>query len=255
MAGDVIRLVTAPEEKIRHHYLHRHLLLGFNGRVQFFSDGCDTQLSAGKGCFLPPGHSYYLQGVLPNRLLTINVDINEGRRGKKEKEILQRMFLQPTAFSIDQTFCERISDWVVETQDSTYSVQKSIHLRSILIYSLYERIFDPAAIEQGSQERFSLEKIDKYIQTHLHEKIQVAEMADLCHLSVSRFYSRFRQATGQSPYQYVLKKRVERAEHLLRATDLPIYDIAVQSGFFSQSALNAAIKKEYRTSPSKLRSR
>ena len=48
----------------------------------------------------------------------------------------------------------------------------------------------------------------------------------------------FKAAIGQSPHQYVLARRIEHARGLLRDTDLPIVDVALSSGFSSQSHLS-----------------
>jgi AraC family transcriptional regulator len=48
----------------------------------------------------------------------------------------------------------------------------------------------------------------------------------------------FKAAVGQSPHQYVLGRRIERAKELLRNTDSPIVDVALSTGFSSQSHLS-----------------
>ena len=56
----------------------------------------------------------------------------------------------------------------------------------------------------------------------------------------------FKRATGTSPHQYVIQKRVERAKLLLLKTDLMIADIALQVGFSSQSHLTQHFKRQTR---------
>ena len=48
----------------------------------------------------------------------------------------------------------------------------------------------------------------------------------------------FKAAVGQSPHQFVLTRRIERAKELLRNTEMPIIDVALSVGFSSQSHLS-----------------
>jgi AraC family transcriptional regulator len=59
-------------------------------------------------------------------------------------------------------------------------------------------------------------------------------------LQISALYlpRAFKTAVGQSPHRYVLGRRVERAKTLLRNTDSPVADVALSSGFSSQSHLS-----------------
>ena len=59
----------------------------------------------------------------------------------------------------------------------------------------------------------------------------------------------FKAAVGQSPHQYVLARRIERAKELLRNTDLPVVDVALSSGFSSQSHLSHWFIRQVGVSP------
>jgi AraC family transcriptional regulator, regulatory protein of adaptative response / methylated-DNA-[protein]-cysteine methyltransferase len=70
----------------------------------------------------------------------------------------------------------------------------------------------------------------------------------------SRHLSRlFLRHVGASPVQTALTLRIGRAKRLLDATDLPLTDIAFQSGFGSVRSFNAAFLRLYGRSPSHLR--
>jgi AraC family transcriptional regulator len=59
----------------------------------------------------------------------------------------------------------------------------------------------------------------------------------------------FRDATSQTPHQYVIMCRIERAKHLLVETALPIIDIGHQVGFTDQSYFTAVFRKHMATTP------
>jgi AraC family transcriptional regulator len=61
-----------------------------------------------------------------------------------------------------------------------------------------------------------------YIQTHLDQNLSLAEIAAAINISPTYFSSLFKRATGNSPHQYVIQQRVERAKELLKTTDLAL---------------------------------
>ena len=66
-----------------------------------------------------------------------------------------------------------------------------------------------------------------------HEAWPVARLAQVSNVSQAHFARAFRQAFGLPPHRYLLTRRIERATALLRDTDLPILDIALQTGWNS----------------------
>ncbi|MFI5807216.1 GlxA family transcriptional regulator [Streptomyces sp. NPDC051561] len=66
---------------------------------------------------------------------------------------------------------------------------------------------------------------------HLHEPIQLRDMAEQESMSVRTFTRRFREEVGISPGQWLTQQRVERARHLLESSDLSIDQVARDAGF------------------------
>lgn len=73
------------------------------------------------------------------------------------------------------------------------------------------------------------------------------------HLSSSQFSRSFKKHTGTSPYDYLLSVRLARAKELLKNTNLPISDIAYQTGFASDSNFIYFFRKNEGISPLKFR--
>jgi AraC family transcriptional regulator len=78
----------------------------------------------------------------------------------------------------------------------------------------------------------------EFIETNLDQPLTLDAMA--AHVGISPLYlaRAFKAAIGQSPHQYVLARRIERAKELLRNTEMPIIDVALSVGFSSQSHLS-----------------
>ena len=65
------------------------------------------------------------------------------------------------------------------------------------------------------------------------EALDVPAIAAAAHTSPAHFSRRFKQTFGETPHQYLLTRRIERAKHLLRETDRSVTEISIDVGFHS----------------------
>jgi AraC family transcriptional regulator len=98
-----------------------------------------------------------------------------------------------------------------------------------------------------------LRQVTEYIHQHSAQNPSLMIMAEMVHISPYYFSRLFKQSTGLTPHQYLLKCRTKEAKRLLKTTNLLIADIAVQVGFVDQSHLNRHFKRHFGVSPSQLR--
>jgi AraC family transcriptional regulator len=87
------------------------------------------------------------------------------------------------------------------------------------------------------------------IRENLDGNIHLSQLARECGLSVSHFTRAFRKSFGVSPYRWVLERRIDYAKALLVTSDLPIANIALQSGFSDQAAFTRAFRRIVGDSP------
>jgi AraC-like DNA-binding protein len=88
-----------------------------------------------------------------------------------------------------------------------------------------------------------------FIEAHFDEPMTLAQLADLCALSVPRFATVFRQQVGLSPYRYLCGLRIQKAQALLLA-GVPGSTVAAEVGFFDQSHLARHFKRLCGMTPS-----
>lgn len=98
-----------------------------------------------------------------------------------------------------------------------------------------------------------LRQVTEYIHQHSAQNPSLMIMAEIVQMSPYYFSRLFKQSTGFTPHQYLLKCRTDRAKQLLKTTNLSIADIANQVGFVDQSHLNRHFKRHFGVSPSQLR--
>jgi AraC-like DNA-binding protein len=85
------------------------------------------------------------------------------------------------------------------------------------------------------------------------EHLDVDDMAAAAGLSRAHFSREFRRAFGESPHQYLLTRRLERAASLLRMTDRSVADICFSVGLQSVGSFTTSFTKTYGLSPTAYR--
>jgi AraC family transcriptional regulator len=105
---------------------------------------------------------------------------------------------------------------------------------------------------QGLTHR-QMQRITDYILAHLNEKLSLETLAQQVGFSAYHFTYLFRQTTGKTPHQFVLDKRLEQARQLLKATDLPLSQVALDVGFQNQSHFTQAFKSRLGVTPRQYR--
>jgi AraC family transcriptional regulator len=105
----------------------------------------------------------------------------------------------------------------------------------------------PPAVQKISGWR--MRRLLEYIEAHLEGDLSLEAMAAEVKVSPLYLARSFKAAIGQSPHQYVLSRRLERAKELLRGTDAPIVEVALSAGFSSQSHLSNWFVRQVGVSP------
>jgi len=94
-----------------------------------------------------------------------------------------------------------------------------------------------------------LARIEAYLEASAEQAVTLEVLAGLANLSVFHFARRFKQTTGQSPYQYVLGWKIRRARQLLLAGAMPVAEVSDALGFASPAHFSAAFKRAVGQSP------
>ena len=82
------------------------------------------------------------------------------------------------------------------------------------------------------------------------EPLDLRVLAREAHVSPRHFSRSFRRIFGETPHQYLISRRLERARHLLRTTELSVAEICLEVGFTSMSAFSRLFRAHFGVSPS-----
>ncbi len=94
-----------------------------------------------------------------------------------------------------------------------------------------------------------------HLRRHYREPLRVKEAAAVAGMSREHFTRLFMKETGESPAAYLRRLRLETAARLLRATALPVAEVALRSGFPNAAKLGALFRRRYRLTPTAYRRR
>ncbi|WP_030683330.1 GlxA family transcriptional regulator [Streptomyces sp. NRRL B-1347] len=92
-----------------------------------------------------------------------------------------------------------------------------------------------------------------WMERHLDQELTVDQLAARAHMSPRTFARRFQQETGTTPYRWLLRQRLLRAQELLEATDQTVDAIAWRSGFANAAALRHQFVRVLGTTPNAYR--
>jgi transcriptional regulator GlxA family with amidase domain len=84
---------------------------------------------------------------------------------------------------------------------------------------------------------------------HYDEPLDLAQLARAANVSERHFSRSFRRAYGETPYQYLLSRRMERARHLLRSTDMQVAEICLAVGFASVGSFTTTFRRHVGITP------
>jgi AraC-like DNA-binding protein len=93
----------------------------------------------------------------------------------------------------------------------------------------------------------------EYVEAHYTTDISLLEISEAAGLSVTQLTQVFQLATGQTPYSYVISRRLRRAVQLLRFKDMPIAHIAIDVGFADQAHMTRTFKRRFGKTPKLIR--
>jgi AraC-like DNA-binding protein len=91
------------------------------------------------------------------------------------------------------------------------------------------------------------------VDSRYDEPLDLRRLARESHVSPRHFSRSFRRVFGETPHQYLLSRRLERARHLLRTTEMPVAEICLEVGFTSVGSFTTTFTRQIGVSPTTFR--
>jgi AraC family transcriptional regulator len=111
----------------------------------------------------------------------------------------------------------------------------------------------PVKISRGGLGSSRLRRITDLVHARLEDELGLDDLAQSVGLSTAHFARMFRKSTGETPHQFVLRNRLERAKAMLRAPNTRVLAVAVACGFKTQQHFAQVFRNVYGVSPTEYR--
>lgn len=106
---------------------------------------------------------------------------------------------------------------------------------------------------RGGLSRLRLNRVLEHVNANLSDKLELSVLAEVAGVNLYHFARAFKQSTGESPHQYVLRRRIEEAKELLRHPQLSIIEASARTGFVDQSHFSKVFRRVVGIAPSEYR--
>jgi AraC family transcriptional regulator len=111
----------------------------------------------------------------------------------------------------------------------------------------------PVQFSRGGLSSARLRRIKELVHTKMEDDLSLEEMAQAVGLSTAHFARMFRKSTGETPHQFVLRQKLERAKGMLRAPGARVLDVAIACGFKTQQHFAQVFRDVWGVSPTEYR--
>lgn len=256
---DVIRHIAVKGHEtaslIGRHPRHDALLLVLNGagrlRGEVGDMRVDCNVERGSVGFTPAGQAATLD--FPARLSGYSIGITQGRLAALTDGGVGGLD-RPLVGHRDARLTSLVSLLVNEATRPGFA-------SDLLIDGLLRAIAGTlagieATLENEPRIRLTAQRlalVTDFLEANLDQHIGLHDMAAAGGLSPFHFSRVFKHATGKTPYQYLLSRRIERACRLLGENTMSLAELALACGFGNQSHFTAAFSRETGVSPGRYR--
>jgi AraC-like DNA-binding protein len=101
----------------------------------------------------------------------------------------------------------------------------------------------------GRLATWQLKRVSTYIEANIASNIRVPDLAQLAGFSTAYFSKAFRRSSGEPPARYLARRRILRAQELLRSPLIPLCEVALACGMSDQSHFSRVFLRMVGMSP------
>ncbi len=254
---------AVPDSYSEHMHSSVEVILPHQGECLCTINGVEYTVRDTEVMFIPPDtpHTLSMGEGSARNLILFDLDALAGLRGFSAIQPMAQGVIHLTQ---DSAVCSEVRTLLFEMTDQYYARPQLINL---ICYAYLLRIYVLMGTEYLSKHTDTPEvtlrrednswgainRVVEYINKCYAEPITLDSIASVAGFSKYYFSRLFTKYTGTSFSQYLLRKRIAVASHLLCNTSLPIVQVSMQSGFSSLSTFNRTFKEIHGCTPTEYR--
>lgn len=245
----------------RHDFYHVTYI--FNGKGSYQEGNIIADVSKGTLILTPPNTVYRLDSQKGLEVLTISFSLQSTSHSYIQKLFdnvkTEQLYILP-----NKNRSAAILLWLsllkLAASDNTIYLKNNIESIGITLFWSILKDFEKEILFRNSKQVQSsasmlIYQAKVYIIDNLSESITIKDIADQLHISERHLSRLFNQELGQPFTTYIRKERIRKAGILLSDSNIPIKDIALQTGFSSIHYFTNVFSKEMDMPPGKFRER
>ena len=209
-----------------------HSIENHNSILEYYLLKLDISLLLGNQTDLKP--IMCMEQLLKNRILFKN-------------EIVNDKFLIDSLKNIINEFQEKKQGYELVIRGLSYQILID------LLRRYTKKIPNQSELEIQYRRLRQIKPVITYMEEHYSEKITLADLSAVIHLSTIHFSRVFKTVTGFSPMEFLNRMRIQKAVQFLLKTDKSIVEIAMDTGFNDSNYFSRFFKKCRKESPSEFR--
>lgn len=244
------------------------------GTISVFFNQQTIDLHEGQGIYINPEVFHMIRDRYDSDAMFISLDVSPKLLTSFPNSVFERSYVKPVfcssaadavildpgvfwqkkildeAMSIEQDYKSRSFGWELAVSSSLYAIWKE------LVCHLHESFAEhdaPAADGARMRRNQRIKEILSYIREHFTEKITLDEIAKHLHLSTNECCRFFKKNMNCTLFEYITEYRLSKSMELLEHTDLPVSQIAYESGFGSSSYFIEKFRKNVGMTPAAFR--
>ena len=124
---------------------------------------------------------------------------------------------------------------------------------SSILQSEIERRSRAKGVRPGALAGWQMARVRAFIDENLHRTIHTMDLSAIARRSTAHFSRSFKKAFGEPPHAYLVRRRLERACHLMITSSASLSEIALSVGFSDQAHLCRQFRQAFGQSPSRWR--
>jgi AraC family transcriptional regulator len=133
------------------------------------------------------------------------------------------------------------------------AAKASLATASSILKSEIERRSRTKGARRGALAPWQIARVRAFIDENLHRTIHVKDLSTVAQRSPAHFSRSFKQALGEPPHAYVVRRRLERASHLMITSSASLSEIALSVGFSDRAHMSRLLRQVFGQSPSRWR--
>jgi len=140
-----------------------------------------------------------------------------------------------------------------ELERDCEAAKASLATATSILHSEIERRSRARGARPGALAAWQIARVRAFIDENLHRTIHAKDLSAVAQRSTTHFSRSFKQAFGEPPHAYVVRRRLERACHLMITSSASLSEIALSVGFCDQAHLCRLFSQAVGQSPSSWR--